>query len=164
MKVITLQNNKELNEAQFLSYFEKKVLYTIRKFRLLDQVDLQAKANLNVKSLLSMKKIGPYAISQESLDDIALMTLEAFMTERDIKKRTKLLLPIIDTDKENRKIIRPFYFMTENEMNLYSKLKKIRLKKEKKSSLLSEWLDDFEKRHLEVKNAIVMSALRLQNR
>jgi len=53
MNVITLQNGKSLNESQFISYFEKKVLYTIRKYKLLDQIDLQIKFSLGIASLLT---------------------------------------------------------------------------------------------------------------
>ncbi len=156
--VITLQNGKKLNANQFISYFEKKVFYTIRKYNLLKNE--KRRFNFNVQELLIKNKIGNTRISHESLDDISLQVFEAFMIKGNIKKKIKELLPIRHKNKQI--IIRPFYFMTKKEIKIYAKLKNIALKKEKRETVLSLWLNDFEKRHLEVKNAIVNSILRIE--
>ncbi len=155
--ILTLQNGKKLNKNKFISYFEKKVFYTIRKYNLFEN---EKKIIPDIKDLLTKNKIGGKSISHESLDDISLQVLEIFMAKGDIKKKIKALLPLTHTNKKI--IIRPFYFMTKNEIKIYAKLKNIKLEKEKKETLLSSWLDEFEKKHLEVKNAIVNSLLKIE--
>jgi hypothetical protein len=156
--IITLQNGKKLNKNQFISYFEKKVFYTIRKYNLFQN----EKKNIpDIKDLLIKNKIGSISVSHESLDDISIQVLKLFMGKRDIKKKIKALLPL--THKDKKVIVRPFYFMTKNEIKIYAKLKNIKLEKDKKGTIISSWLDEFEKKHLEVKNAIVNSLLKIED-
>jgi tRNA(Ile)-lysidine synthase TilS/MesJ len=168
-----LQNNKHLNDQEFIYYFEHKVLYTIRKYNLLDK---KQKQEISIKDLLEKDKIGNIIISHDCLDDISLKVLEVFM-KKNAKKELKTLLPSIND--RNKKVIRPFYFVSRKEIELYIKLKKInkyhiKNNRENKtlqrkyndidnsSKLLISWLDSLEQKHPEVKNAIVNSLLRIE--
>lgn len=121
-KVITLQNGSNLNEKQFIKYFESKVLYTIRKFRLFHSLKGKCNINFSIQELFSQEKIGDIKISRECLDDISVLILQA-MIEQSGKKKLKELLPLTYRPK---KLIRPFYLMSREEMILYSKLKHLR--------------------------------------
>ncbi len=173
-QVITLQNGSKLNEQQFIKYFEKKVFYTIRKFRLFEDIKQRPK----VQELFLLTKLGKITIFHECLDDISVLVLKAMMKTNG-KKELKKLLPHVS------KIIRPFYLMSKEEMILYSKLKKIRyklnndfqvcssgfhLQQSPKTSInniqdaeLSSFLNELEKQQRNVKNSIVNSLLKLEN-
>lgn len=120
-QVITLQNGSRLNKQQFVRYFESKVLYTIRKFDLLKGI----KQRPQINELLKIKKIGAHIISKECLDDISILILENMMKTNGTKD-LKNFLPLIYQSK--KKIIRPFYLMSKEEMVLYSKIKKLKYK------------------------------------
>ena len=120
-QVITLQNGSSLNEQQFVKYFEKKVLYTIRKFDLFKDI----KQRPQVHELFKLKKIGTYIISLECLDDISLQVLRLMMRPK-AKQRLSQLLPLTSTS--GKKIIRPFYLMSKQEMLLYMKITKIKIR------------------------------------
>jgi hypothetical protein len=174
--IYTLQNSKKLNEVQFLRYFESKVLYTIRKYNLLDKKERQ---EIKIEELFKKNKVGSLTISLDCLDDIALNVLMIFMAKKNVNTELKKFLP------KYKNIVRPFYLVSKKEMEIYAKLKKIkqeicvkkglnnkRTSKNKnydmtdisnisKNSLLSLWLDEFEQEHPEVKNAIVSSLLKI---
>jgi hypothetical protein len=167
-KVITLQNGSNLNEKQFIKYFESKVFYTLRKFQLFN--DLKS---VCVKDLVVVNKIGKVIISKECLDDLSVSILEVMMSEKP--DELKKLLP------KYKGIIRPFYLMSREEMTLYSKIRKLKyvynLNKSQVSSTsrkknnsniliqteLSSFLDSLEKQQKNVKNSIVSSLLKIEN-
>jgi tRNA(Ile)-lysidine synthase TilS/MesJ len=165
--VLTLQNGKKLNKNQFVSYFEKKVLYTTKKYHFFENerknFNKNAASKLNFKDFFVKNKINHKIISHESLDDISLQVLQIFMSRGKIKKKMNDLLPL--THKNKKIILRPFYFMTKKEIFLYATIKNIKFnekKVQKKDEIIFSWLDDFEKKHLEVKNAIVNSILKIE--
>ncbi|MCX6742534.1 MAG: hypothetical protein NTX24_05195 [Candidatus Pacearchaeota archaeon] len=174
--IITLQNGKKLNKHQFIDYFERKVLYTIRKYDLLKSLkDLRDERVVlpKVEKLLTLSKIKNVFISQECMDDIAYSFLLIFMekeSDKSLNKKIKDLLP--KYNYENKEIIRPFYLIKKEEMLIYARIKGIKLKdkgqknKNKKTDQMIKkidiWISDLEKKHLEIKNAIVNSLLRIE--
>jgi len=148
MKIITLQNGKSLNEQQFINYFEKKVLYTIRKFSL-----FQNSQKPSIKDLFKIKKFKSLIISKECLDDISVKIIESLMKKQGTNKLESLL-------PKSKNIIRPFYLISKKEIELYAKLKRIKIKKESNSKIQS-WLNSLEQKHPEIKNSIVSSLLRI---
>lgn len=169
MKTIyVLQNGKKLDQRKFIDYFEKKVLYTIRKYKLLDGIKNNYNSNardVKVQDFFVLKKIDNVFISQESVDEIAIQVLKTFMKKGDIKRNLNKLGPAVIIN--NQKIIRPFYLMKKEEMKIYACIKKIKLdiknKKENPATRKIEmWLSDLEKKHLEIKNAVVNSLLKIE--
>lgn len=95
----------------------------------------------------------------DSTDYIAVKILEVFMKGKH--DELKNLMPKVIV---NRKIIvRPFYFMLDKEIELYAKLKQIKITKIKRDNDVRKWLDEYEEKHLELKNAIVNSLLKVNN-
>jgi len=67
-----------------------------------------------------------------------------------INKKVKAIMPI------DGKIIRPLYLFLDEEILLYARLKRLKFKiKKKKINNISEFLDNMEKKHPEVKRAVV---------
>ena len=169
--IITLQNGKKLNKYQFIDYFERKVLYTIRKYDLLKSLKCFGNERVilpKVEKLLILSKIKNVFISQECMDDIAYSFLLTFMkkeSDKSLNKKIKGLLP--KYNYQNKETIRPFYLIKKEEILIYAYIKKIKLKKNKTKKDLTEkkmnlWISDLERKHLEIKNAIVNSLLKIE--
>lgn len=171
-KFYLLSCGKWLDKRGFAKYFERKVLYTIRKYRMLDgKIVIKDKTwksqvlkyfiNKIPKRIVSKNKIT--ALS-DSTDDIAAEVFEIFMKGKH--DELKKLLPKFK--KGNQTFIRPFYLMLDKEIELYAKLKNIKVSEEKKKAKnninddIKIWLDDYEKKHLELKNSIVSSLLKVE--
>ncbi|UCD21268.1 MAG: hypothetical protein JSW08_01860 [archaeon] len=165
MKVFTLQNGKRLNEKEFCSYFEKKVFSTIRKHKLIgrkDKIKVQNKILLFIltkfcnlyniqKPSLKPKTFTKLSIS-DNLDTGSEFVLSSLMKNNFSFNKIK---------PRSGKIIKPFFFCSEKEIQLYSKLKRIPYKSEKKSDI-SKWLDELEKRQKGIKNSIISSLIKIQ--
>ena len=64
----------------------------------------------------------------------------------------------------NRKIIKPLYLFLDEEILLYAKIKKLKFVKKKiKQSKIGIFIDELEKKHPEVKRAVINSYLELNN-
>ncbi|MFC1666116.1 hypothetical protein ACFLZF_00160 [Nanoarchaeota archaeon] len=62
----------------------------------------------------------------------------------------------------NKKIIKPLYLFLDAEVLLYAKLKKLKFKKvQEKKDNLSKFIDSLEKKHPEIKRAIINGYLEL---
>jgi tRNA(Ile)-lysidine synthase TilS/MesJ len=171
--VYEFTNKRKLCKKCFIDYFHKKVLYTIRKFNMIRQGDIIGYkkgsgfkeevlkemldfANERIGftiAFLPSKKINKIAISS-SLDsesgDIVHMLIEGDVS--DLKKD----LPV------EGNVIKPLYLFLDEEIMLYAKLRnmKFSMKKDKKDKT-EQFMDSFEKKHPEVKRAVVNSILEL---
>ena len=84
------------------------------------------------------------------------------ITNTLIKKNMNELKKI--SPMENR-IIKPFYLFLDEEVLLYAKLKNLKFKKRKeKKNKISNFIDSLEKKHPEIKRAIVNSFLKIYNK
>jgi len=165
-KIYLLSCGKWLDRRGFLKYFEKKVLYAIRKYRMLDgNITIQKSPYSPVleyflnKIPVRNKGKGKVMALANSTDEIAVKILEVFMKGEHDDLKTLMPKAIVN----NKVIARPFYFMLDKEIELYAKLKQIKIKKAKVSNNVRKWLDEYEQKHLELKNAIVNSLLKVEN-
>ena len=167
-KIYLLSCGKWLDRRGFIRYFERKVLYTLRKYRMLESAIVVDNKNpkssvlkyfLNKVSLRNKSKNKMTALS-DSTDDIAVKVFEVFMKGK--YQELKSLTPKFK--KGNQTFVRPFYFMLDKEIELYAKLKNIKMKKIKIDNDVRRWLDDYEQKHLELKNSIVSSLLKIENK
>lgn len=172
--VYEFTNQRKLCKNCFINYFNKKLLFTIRKFHLIKSGDVIGyKKGENFREVvlenilrfisekyvfqvvkLPNKKANKIAITStldlESCDIINLFIEEGINLEK------------ISPVDEN--FIKPFYLFLDEEILLYAKLKNIKYKKEKKiSNKVNNFLNDLEKKHPEVKRAIVNGILNLDN-
>ena len=163
--VYEFTNKRKLCRRCFIKYFQKKVLYTIRKFKLLGKGDIVYSTDPFMKELLSLfedkgiieltknKKKATKIIVNDSIDDNSDKIIHLLIKGK-LEKNNRLS-PI------DGKIIKPFYLFLDDEIQLYAKLKKIKLDKKFKPDKISVFIESLEKKHPEVKRAIVNSYLEL---
>jgi hypothetical protein len=169
--VYEFTNKRKLCKNCFIHWFEKKALYTIRKFNMLNKGDvvsyekksdfrsvvlgeiLKLIAEKGRINLTSGKKFTKIAI-QNTIDLIAYEIINELINGKN--KNLKKLLPA-----EN-KFIKPLYLFLDKEILLYAKLKKLKFEKcSEKKDKISEFINELEKKHPEVKRAVVNGFLKL---
>ena len=172
--VYEFTNKRKLCRRCFVKYFQKKVLYTIRKFGMIKKGDVigyinagdfrgvvledvlkmfSEKAMVELIKLPGKKRVNKIAMS-------STIDLEAYeIINTLIKSNIKNLEKIKPID---RKIIKPLYLFLDKEVMLYAKFKNLKFKKGKEiKDKISRFIDVLEKKHPEVKRAIVKGYLKL---
>jgi tRNA(Ile)-lysidine synthase TilS/MesJ len=163
-----------LCKNHFMKYFERKLKRTIKKYNLINPkkrvvvIDVGDASSSVVVYLMErfypnvvvihekdkskiIKRNDQVAISH-NLDDEA----ELIMTSvaQDDKKKLRELGP------KNNNTVKPLYHCTQEEIDVYAKLKKLKFKKGKtKKTQIKRFLDDFDKRYKGIKHSIVSSYL-----
>jgi hypothetical protein len=144
-------NQQQLCASCFVRYFEKKVLYTIRKYQmpiiLIKKSDLNSKIiNLIIENLPERKG----NLSSDNLDDISLGILNEMMNGNS--KNLKKFLP------SNQ----PLYFLSNKEIMLYAKIKKIAGKTRKltaKEKKINDFIIKIEEKNPDIRQNIVNALL-----
>lgn len=178
--VYEFTNKKKLCKTCFVKYFRKKLLYTIRKFGMIKNNDFigykfkgdfkdavledclkfsSEKAFIEIVKLPFKKKINKIAVS-DTLDAIS----EKIVHELFKGNLNKIKNAISPVSKIKRKtIIRPLYLFLDKEVLLYANLRNLRFKnlKEKRRDKISIFVNEMEKKHPELKRAVVNSYLEL---
>lgn len=146
-------NKRKLTAGEFMNYFERKVLSTIRKYKMpiekVKEKSLKAKIINNIIKTLPERK---GKISLESLDDISNTVLYIIM--HDNQEKLKTLLP------KNQ----PLYFLSDKEILLYAKIKKISGKlnnktKDKKLKEIDSFIKVIEEKNPDIRHNIVRALL-----
>jgi len=161
-------NKRKLCGNCFIRYFHKKFLYTIRKFKMIKIGDIVYCEDFVLKDLLNLfvdkgiievtknkKKANKIAIS-DNIDFSAINIIKNIInkSENDMKN----IKPI------EGKIIKPLYLFLDKEILLYAKLRKLKGGDKKiREDKISKFINDLEKKHPEVKRAIINSYLELYN-
>jgi len=172
--VYEFTNQRKLCARCFINYFQKKVLYIIRKFKMIRNNDIVVYENkgdfrgvvledvlkmFSEKAMVELirdksnKKITKKAIS--STIDLEANKIVHSLIKGDIKD-LKGVAPV-----EN-KVVKPLYLFLDEEVLLYAKLRKLKSKKQKMDKdKISKFIGELEKKHPEIKRAIVNSYLEL---
>lgn len=145
-------NQRQLCSLCFVKYFEKKVKATIRKYSMpihFKEKSLKTKViNLITKNLPERKG----KIQEQSLDDISSNILYIMM--HDAAEKLKKLLP------KNQ----PLYFLSNKEILLYAKIKKIKgkiiEKKDKRLKDINNFIKKIEQKNPDIRHNIVKALLR----
>lgn len=174
--VYEFTNKRKLCKRCFINYFNKKFLYTLRKYDLIKpgekiyyspsnnvkEVVLERmlylfleKCQFNLLKVNKHKPSGKYKIALgECIDDQAKNIFSNLISQNSSKLNT--FLPTY------KNYIRPLYFFLEEEIALYAKLNDLKFKSVKnKKDKLDSFLDELEKQHPEVKRAMVNSLLKI---
>lgn len=171
--VYEFTNQRKLCKNCFINYFNKKVLFTLRKYNLIKSGDIIAYQKRNdfrsvvLETILKMisEKYGFKVVQlpDKKANKIAIAsTLD--LESHDIMKS------LIDEDSSNlekilpseKNMIKPLYLFLDEEISLYAKLKNLKFRETKKhSDRINNLLNEFEKKHPEVKHAVVNSVLEL---
>ena len=172
--VYEFTNKRKLCKACFLHYFQKKILYTIRKFGMIKQGDVVGYSksgdfkgivleytlkSINSKIGFELTKSGKNADKtavDSSIDSEAESILKTLVNGKVSELKNNL--PVVGNT------VKPMYLFLDEEILLYAKLMGLKFrKKAEKKTKIEEFEDEFERKHPEAKRAIVNSLLELYN-
>lgn len=177
--VYKFTNKRKLCARCFLRYFQKKVLYTIRKFKMAEKKDrifYENKGDLHgivledALKLFSEKSGAKLIKIRTKADKIAVSS--ALDSEAD-KIVHEIIRGSMDALKgksppvekiRKKEIIKPLYLLLNEELMLYARLKKLKFKHDKhklKKDKISEFIGHLEGKHPEVKRAVMNGWLRI---
>ncbi len=174
--VYEFTNKRKLCKKCFIEYFYKKVFYTIRKFRMIrngDVIGYKDNASLNSVVLKEMLKIISEKInfelvklpSKRKIDKIAVdLCLDDEAEDIVNKIITGSTKNLNKNPFADNKIIHPLGLFLREEVLLYAQLGKLKFKQKKENKDKSErFIDELEKKHPEIKRAIVNGMLNVYN-
>jgi hypothetical protein len=160
--VYEFTNKRKLCKKCYIRWFEKKVLYTIRKFGMLEGGDVIGYSKKSDVRSVVLEKILKM-ISERGLVKITTgrgfgkfavpttIDLQAYEIVGKIVKGN-----VEDLKKKNKKVITPLILFLDKEVELYARLKKLKFEKRKeKRGKILEFINELEKKHPEVKRAVV---------
>lgn len=145
-------NKRKLTEREFADYFERKVLSTIRKY----QMPIQKAKSKSIRAKIINQIIQDLpkrkgSVSLENLDDISNRILCMIMHGR--QEKLKSLLP------KNQ----PLYFLSDREILLYAKIKKINGELEspnKKLKEINDFIKTIEQKNPDIRHNIANALLK----
>ncbi|MCK4553254.1 hypothetical protein KAT80_03550 [Candidatus Pacearchaeota archaeon] len=209
-QVYEFTNQRKLCKTCFVRWFQKKVLYTIRKFKMISKAEVVGYENFGgfrevvledvlkmfaERAIVELVKLpistlraytqgghenllrGPEKFSTKiftkgkEVNKIAIASttdLEADKIIHFLIKGGKKLEPVVDLRHQaypsvrhsGAKIIKPLYLFLDKEVLLYAKLRNLKFKKTNvKLDEISKFINELEKTHPEVKQAVVGSLL-----
>lgn len=171
--VYEFTNKRKLCKRCFVNYFQKKVLYTIKKFNMIKTGDIigykkgsrfkevvlgnilgfiSEKSSIKIARLQNKKvnRIAADSSLDSEAEEIILVLIKGNVSE------LKKLLPVTGN------IIKPLYLFLDEEIELYARIKKLKFIREKApKDKINKFIDESEKKHPEVKRAVVNSLLGL---
>jgi len=177
--VYEFTNQRKVCKNCFIRWFQKKVLYTIKKFKMIKKGDVigyvcggdfrgvvledvlkwyEEKAPVEIVGLRGSpsnfpkipKEVSKLAISND-INVISKKIIDSII-KKDVSKLK--IRPV------EARTIRPLYLFLDKEVLIYAKLRKLKFKKAKDKKQL---VDELEIKHPEVKRAVVNSYLELYN-
>ncbi len=174
--VYEFTNKRKLCKTCFIHYFEKKVLYTIRKFKMIKYGDILGyKKGNNFKSVV-LENILHFLSEKSNLEIVKLPNKQAnkIANESSLDSEADEVVGIMIKGNSSKlkkefpiegNVIKPLYLFLDDEILLYARLKNLKFKESKnKRDKIEDFLDKFEKKHPEVKRAVVNSLLGLYNK
>ena len=163
-------NKTKLCSRCFVKYFQKKILYTIRKFKMAHSGDIIGYKNngyfrdVVLEDVLKMfaEKANATLTKSSKADKIAISSTLDYeadeITHNLMKENSKMKFSPVEN-----KIIKPLYLFLDEEILLYAKIKKLKFKQKKeKKDKISSFIDELEEKHPEIKRAVVNSFLKIE--
>lgn len=177
--VYEFTNKRKLCKNCFASWFEKKFFYCIKKFGLICKGDIiKYKQGNDFRSVVLKKMLEYYAkrapVEVVNFEDKQKKANKIAYPESTDSEAEKIVKKIIKEDvkdikvsspkikKANVEIIKPLYLFLDKEILLYAKIKNLKYKRPlKKEGKIPKFIDDLEKKHPEIKRAIIKGYLDL---
>ena len=187
--VYEFTNKRKLCKICFIKYFQKKSLYAIRKFRMMktgdiigyyDKKDFRSIVLKEILELFSKKShIEIVRLPNGKANKIAVsftLDLESDEIVKEIINKSSADLKDVAPVKDN--IIKPLYLFLDEEVLLYAKLRNLKFQKTKerqtrslknrqavlKKDKITGFVNELEKKHPEIKRAIVNSYLKINRK
>lgn len=155
-------NQKKLTKKEFISYFEKKVFKTIRKFSIMPKdgiFKIKKSDDLNtviLELILKQKFKVDYSNKQNIIsDDLSDVAETTFKNILDGNFTGPL--------PNNKGIGIPLYYHSDKELELYAKLKKITGKKHSRDKKVQELFSKFLDKNQDLEINIVKALMQLHN-
>ncbi len=169
--VYEFTNKRKLCGRCFINWFQKKFLYTIRKFEMVDQGDIIGYENKGDFRGVVLEELLRILEEKSSIEIIKLptkkkITKKALTSTKDLESDKiinilikKNAMELNDLGPVNKKEIKPLYLFLDREVLLYAKLKKLKFKDivKPKETIVSE----LENKHPEIRHSIIQSYLDL---
>jgi len=161
--VYEFTNKRKFCKTCYIRWFEKKFLYTIRRFKLIKKGDLISyKKSKNFREVVLEYLLKMY--SQKGTIKLSIRKSKKFASfdTADIASK-KILESILKKNILNLKkdkSVKPLILFLDKEILLYAKLKNLKFNKEKKQNTeITNFIEELEKKHPEIKQAIVRGIL-----
>lgn len=172
--VYEFTNKRKLTKREFIQWFQKKFLYTLRKFDMINRGDVIAydnKGDFKGAVLEHMLKL----YTDKSFVEILNPSSKKQFTKKALTETTddgaKNIAEIIIQGEADelekiapvyKKTIRPLFLFLDKEVLLYAKLMNLKFKLNiKKTNNISHFIDELQIKHPEIKNSIISSYLEL---
>ncbi len=163
--VYEFTNKRKLCKNCFVRYFQKKVLYTIRKFKMIQKGDTIYCENSLVKRVLGFfeeRGIISFTADKKKANKIAVSDNLDKESNKIIHEVIKGNLKNLKSEPTSKKTIKPLYLFLDDEIKLYAKLNGINCEGKKvKQDRITKFVNNLEIKHPEIKRAIVNSYLEL---
>jgi len=171
--VYEFTNKRKLCARCFVNYFQKKFLYTLRKFDMIKREDIIGYKKNNDFRNVVLENLLQLASQKYGFSLVKLPNKKAnkIASDSSIDFEAKSVINIIiegkSSDLENylpieKEIIKPLYLFLDEEILLYAKIKKLKFNSIKESrDKITDFLNKSNEKHPEVKRAVVNSLLKL---
>ena len=170
--VYEFTNGRKVTKREFLNWFQKKFLYTLRKFEMVKRGDVIGYKSSKdfrgvvLEDLLKMfsqkTQIELVKLPNKKSTKIASPDTTGTESDKIIHSLFKGDLDKLDAEPIKGKKIKPLYLFLDKEVLLYAKLKGLKFSKPKnKEDKVSLFVDSLEKKHPEIKYSIVRGYLDL---
>jgi len=169
--VYEFTNKRKVCKNCFIIWFQKKVLYTIRKFSMIKKEDIIGyKKNNSFRSVVLEDVLKFYANkspvkiirNSRKITKMALSVTSDVVANEIIETLINGNLKSLKEKPIEGKIIKPLFLFLDKEVLLYAKLRKLKFKKiNSKKNKIENFVNELEEKHLELKHAIVNSYLEL---
>jgi hypothetical protein len=171
--VYEFTNKRKLCKTCFIDYFRKKVLYTIRKFSMISRGDIIGYKKTNNFKGVVLESVLQFVKGKTDLELVKLPSSRAkkIATDDSIDSEAgRILNTLIEKNASGIKeflpkyknIIKPLCLFLDEEILLYAKLTNLKFKPvKKKENKTEKFINEFEKKHPEVKRAIINGILEL---
>ncbi len=169
--VYEFTNQRKLCARCFANYFQKKFLYTLRKFGMIHPRDIVGYKKGNSLKKIVLEYLLKFASQKYGFQLVKLPDKKANKIVDDSSldsESEKIVREIIEGNAVNLKkclpveerIIKPLYLFLDEEIMLYAKIKRLKFKEGKKrKDRIANFVDSLEEKHPEVKRAVVNSLL-----
>jgi len=166
--VYEFTNQRKLCKNCFIQWFQKKFLFTVRKFGMIKRGDVVNVKGKDYRAVVLKYLFG--ILEEKGVVEIKNKGDKIAITDTLDSESEKIVNGLINGDEKNLKnlkpvdgkVIKPLYLFLDEEILLYAKLKGLKFKiKKEKDSKIGKFIDELETKHPEVKRAVVNSYLKL---
>ena len=169
--VYVFTNKRQVCKTCFIRWFQDKVLYTMRKFLMAKKDEVIGYKKGNSFRDVVLEDVLKYYETRAPVDVVKMPSKRVnkiAVSSATDQEAEKIIYSLINGDLKllkvspvEGKIIKPLYLFLDKEVMLYAKLRKLKFnsKKDKKTKF-SIIINELEKKHPEVKRAIVNSYLK----